>query len=405
LTAAWRLAARGKRVKLLTKGWGATHWGSGCVDVLGCYPLGGRGLVESPLAVLETLTRSQPSHPYARLGTAGVETALQAFQDLCAEVGYPLEGSLERNHLLPTALGAPRPTCLAPATFTAGDLRGSAPMLLVGIAGFHDFSPHLAAANLRAQGIPAEAVIVNPPALAAHTRRDAMTLARLFDTPAFRAEIADSLIRLLALTPRLGRAERIGFPAVLGLRDSLRAVRDLESLLGRRVFEIPGLPPSVPGLRLHHILLDAIRAAGGRVFTGMEAVGSQRAAGKRIEGVWIQSAARPTLHRAQTFILATGGFLGGGFQTDFTGYAQETVFDLPLKAPAGRLDWFRREFLHPQGHPIFQAGLRVGADFRTGLENVYAVGSALAGDFLRERSLEGVALATGIRVGAGLSDG
>jgi len=43
----------------------------------------------------------------------------------------------------------------------------------------------------------------------------------------------------------------------------LRIVGEEAHRLGRRVFEIPTLPPSVPGMRLYEILRSALRAAGG----------------------------------------------------------------------------------------------------------------------------------------------
>jgi len=132
----------------------------------------------------------------------------------------------------------------------------------------------------------------------------------------------------------------------------------------------------------------------------MEVIGAEIEE-NRATGVWVKSAARPSFHAAGRFILATGGFLGSGFQTDHTGYAQEVVFNLPLDAPPNREDWFHPKFLHPQGHPIFRAGVRVDTDFRTALENVYAAGGALPGDFIREYSLEGTALASGFWAGAG----
>ncbi|MBU1661944.1 MAG: anaerobic glycerol-3-phosphate dehydrogenase subunit A, partial [Chloroflexi bacterium] len=273
LTAAWQAASRGLRTKVIAKGWGATHWGSGCIDVLGYYPVSAAKPVEFPVSAIARLVLEQPMHPYARTSLQQIDAALRDFQALCAEAGYPLPGTLERNWLLPSAAGAFRPTCLAPETMIAGDLHSDAPMLLVGFEGYHDFYPHFAAANLSAQGIPAEAVMLDLPSLRARRRVDTMALARLFDNPEFRAEVAE------ALTPRLGNAARVGFPAVLGLHDSLRAARELESSLGRRVFELPGLPPSIPGMRLHDLLVQAIREAGGQVYEGIEVVGVERGAG------------------------------------------------------------------------------------------------------------------------------
>ncbi|MBU0513014.1 MAG: glycerol-3-phosphate dehydrogenase subunit GlpB, partial [Chloroflexi bacterium] len=100
------------------------------------------------------------------------------------------------------------------------------------------------------------------------------------------------------------------------------------------------------------------------------------------------------------FVLATGGILGGGISTNHLGYAQEMVFGLPVDSPEKRADWLRREFLHPQGHPIFRAGIDADENFRSGYDNLFVVGGALGGgDFVRERSLEGVGLVTGYVVG------
>src|SRR5919199_384144 len=72
-------------------------------------------------------------------------------------------------------------------------------------------------------------------ALSAPGRVDlnALALARRFDEPGFRREVVAQLVG------RLGVEERVGFPAVLGIRAPHRAWTELEHALGRRVFEIP----------------------------------------------------------------------------------------------------------------------------------------------------------------------
>jgi glycerol-3-phosphate dehydrogenase subunit B len=70
-------------------------------------------------------------------------------------------------------------------------------------------------------------------------------------------------------------------------------------------------------------------------------------------------------------------------------------------------DWFRNEFLAAGGHPVYSAGIQVDDLFHTLgpggaplYANRYAAGGALGHfDPLRERSLEGVALATGFAIG------
>jgi glycerol-3-phosphate dehydrogenase subunit B len=231
-----------------------------------------------------------------------------------------------------------------------------------------------------------------------------MTLARLFDTPAFRQEVAE------AVKPHLGSAARVGFPAVLGLQQPAEACRHLESLLGRPVFEMPGLPPSIPGLRLHNLLVQAIQRLGGQVYDGIQAVGAE-CAEQQVQVIWSEAAARRKAQRAAHYVLATGGILGGGLVAHEQGVLQETVLGLPLHAPAERDAWFRPEFCAGSGHPIFSAGISVNADFQPVDEhlqpryrNLFAAGGLLGGcDPLRERSLEGVALISGYVIGQRLS--
>ena len=399
LFTAWRAAREGLNVRVVTKGWGALYWHAGTIDVLGYYPESDPLALESPRAGIERLIADQPDHPYAQAGLDALAQALADLQALCADAGYPLHGSLDRNWLLPSAVGAFRPTCLAPATMTAGDLRRRDPMLIVGFAGYHDFFPDLIADNLTAQDVLARGVTLDLPALRRERIVNTMTLARLFERADFRQEV------VRALKPKVGRAARVGFPAVLGLDNALAVKRDLEERLGREVFEIPTLPPSIPGMRLHRLLVGAIRRAGGRVFDGMEAVRAEVADG-RVVAVWTEAAARWRVHRARTFVLATGGFLGGGLWAAADGTVREPIFGLPVVAPQGRLAWFHREFFAPEGHPLWRAGIPtdkegrpVDARGQVVYENLYVIGNQLGrADAIRQRALEGIALVGGGRI-------
>jgi glycerol-3-phosphate dehydrogenase subunit B len=146
----------------------------------------------------------------------------------------------------------------------------------------------------------------------------------------------------------------------------------------------------------------------------MLAVGAETAEGRvtatstgSVQAVYTEAAARQRNHRFDNYVLATGGLLGGGLVTNFEGEIREVIFNLPVVAPGSRLDWFQQEFVTKTGHPIYQAGVRVNEQLQPVAENgrplynnLYAVGCTLAScDVIRERSLEGVALATGYNVG------
>ena len=129
--------------------------------------------------------------------------------------------------------------------------------------------------------------------------------------------------------------------------------------------------------------------------------------GGKITAVWSEAAARRKAQRAASYVLATGGILGGGIVAEERGYAQDTIFNLAVRITPERSAWFQPEFCAPPGHPIFRAGLAVNADFQPidahlqpHHDNLYAAGGILGScDPVRERSLEGIALATGYAVG------
>ena len=79
LTAGWQAAADGEKVCVIAKGWGATHWLPGCVDVLGFYPLDSKSPVKSPAKALKKLIHEQPRHPYALIGVDRLHEALAGF--------------------------------------------------------------------------------------------------------------------------------------------------------------------------------------------------------------------------------------------------------------------------------------------------------------------------------------
>jgi glycerol-3-phosphate dehydrogenase subunit B len=411
LAATWRLASQGKKVRCISKGWSSLFWSSGCIDIFGCASEEPPRPVIYLREALQKLVQDQPSHPYTLAGLAELKRAVVALQRLFDRYRYPMRSTqpddpLAENWLLPTALGALRATCLAPDTMVAGDCRRPQPLILVGFAGYADFYPHFAAANLNAQGIPAQAVWLEIPEILAHRMPTSRILAQQFEKLAFRNQVAAALKEQIQQQGLTKPGLRIGFPAVLGIRPGLETWQALQEALGFPVFEVTGLPPSIPGMRLHQILVRAIEEEQGRVFDGMEALGAE-VAGDAVLRVWSESAARNKYHAARSFILATGGILGGGFSLDTDRKLQANVFDIPIQnRDINRTSqWFQEDFFNPEGHPIFRSGLLVDQNFKpcdpSGqplYHNLAAIGGALMGaDPIREHSIEGIALASAWR--------
>ena len=325
---------------------------------------------------------------------------------LSEEANYPYYGSLDKNILLPTAIGSIRPTCLVPISMVAGDLHDRSPMLIVGFDQFLDFYPALIADNLNCQGFLAKDVSLDLKSLHSRKFMTGMIFARLFDEPDFRQEVIEEL------KPKLGNVSRVGFPGVLGMTKTNEVLQDFEKSLGIKVFEIPGLPPSIPGIRLHNLLVAEIEKHHGSVFNGMLATQADFET-NHISNVLTDAAARESSHPAKYYILSTGGILGGGIITEENGYAKETVFNLPINAPLLRSEWFQDHFLSKNSHPIHTYGVNVNNNLQpiTALkeivyQNLFATGNIIGNcDPIRELSLEGIALATGYKAGESIIKG
>jgi glycerol-3-phosphate dehydrogenase len=403
LTAAYVAAKAKLKVNVVAQGWGAHHWTSGTVDLLGYVPGEPDEAVPRPFAALAKLTAERPGHPYSLLGRDQLKENLDVFAAITAEIGLPYVGAANEgeNMWLPSAVGAARPTYLAPQGQAAGDLGRPEPMLIVGFQGMRDFYPYLIAENLSRQGMAARAAML--PLGLVTDRHDFSTI--------HLAEGFEDEERLALIAARLKEwlrpGERIGLPAIAGIDKHPAVLAELERQTGTAVFEIPTLPPSVPGIRLFKRLRRHLLQMGVRVDAGMKVSGAQVSGNgddAAVASVQIESSARPYKQRADHFLLATGGILGGGFSSDRNGRVWEVIFDLPLNAPQKRSHWFHRNFLNREGHPVFAAGVIVDKNFRplnpAGerlFSNLSAAGNLLAhSDSLQERSMEGVAIGTAI---------
>jgi glycerol-3-phosphate dehydrogenase subunit B len=289
-------------------------------------------------------------------------------------------------------VGAVKPSAVVPETMAGGDLRGGGRFLFVGL-GLKDFYPAYLAENLgHMADVSARATELAPP-LGRDDDLGSVGLARRFEQPDFR----DTVVR--GLKGLMESEERVGFPAVLGMEHAGEVWRELEERLERPVFEVPTLPPSVPGIRLYEAMTDALRQAGGRMLIGQTVVGAETSNG-RVEGVVVEAAARPTTQRARSFVLASGGFAAGGLQLDSYGEIHEPVFDLGVVGlPDGPR--FLPEYMAEQ--PLDRVGIAVDdrlrptdGDGRPTYENLHAAGATLAGAVpWQEASGNGLSLATG----------
>jgi len=277
-----------------------------------------------------------------------------------------------------------------------GDVRVGGKVLAVGFKGLKDFHPALLADGLMraAPGVEARATTLD---LVPEGRSElnALALARGFDDREFRHTVIGQLAR------RLHPSESVAFPAALGISSPHEVWTDLEHGLGCPVFEVPTLPPSVPGMRVFAVLREALRRAGGSVLLNNVVVGAE-VEGSRVRALRVRAGLREERHGADWVVLATGGVASGGIELDSYWRGRETALGLPVTGfpaagePRVHADYFAAHPISPAGVAV-DARLRpVNGDGEPVLENVLVAGATLAGAVpWKEKSGDGISLATG----------
>lgn len=404
-SAAIAAARGGASVRLVTHKENTLRNASGLVDVLGYH-----GSDEPIVEPFEAIPDLPDEHPYRTVGVEAVRESLSLFDEIAGELYEG--GHTETNALSPTYGGRVKPTSRYPRSAAAGLASRAEDTLLVGFEVVTGFDAPLAAERLDST-VPFDVrgVTIRFPG---EFRADARItrLARALDAD----ELLDREHRTgtrEALASRvgehLGDAERVGFPALLG-DDEHRAVREsLEAELGVPVFEVPMGPPSLPGMRLEDRLYEVLEAEGVRVETGNPVVGYDEEDEGRITSVSVDRGRRETPYHAEQVVLATGGLVGKGIDSDREGIS-EPVFDCHVPQPEERYEWFHDGAFDDQ--PFARFGVTVDDELRPldsegepEFENLRAAGAVLGGyDLAREKSGSGVSLATGLVAGRNASE-
>jgi len=346
-----------------------------------------------------------PGHPYARVGENTLRASLSYFKEETALAGLEYCDNGEENHFHVTALGTAKPAYLSPegvfselvkAAFTA-----RSNLAILNFAGFRDFYPRLAAANLAKNPLFSDWKITTgtlslpPIAPKGKNPRElrSIDVARLFDTDTKLAEVAG---KIKGLAPE---ADFVAVPAFLGTSPKRGAEKRLSLLAGRLIYEVPTLPPSLLGMRLDAALKDRFAAKGGVFIAGDRVTGGKITGGK-LCSLSTHQAGEDAIE-ARFFILATGSFFSGGLKSRVDD-VEEPVLNLALDKTLPRSSWHSPRFLGEKSHPFLSFGVSVDenanprdASGRT-VSNLFCAGAVLSGyDPVREGSGSGVAIATG----------
>jgi glycerol-3-phosphate dehydrogenase subunit B len=373
---------------------GQINFASGLIDLLGVHPVGTGRIRSDPWTALGELAADEPGHPYARLTQDQIRLALETVFDFLASARLPYHCEGAANQFVLTPVGTSKVTFALPRTMAPGVrvMADRKPCLIIDFKGLKGFSAAQIAGRLKDRWTGLRAARVRIPG----TRGEINTenFARSLEPEQNRRELA------AAIKPCLKDESALGVPAILGVHRTGQIVADLERWLGVEVFEIPTMLPAVTGLRLRESFESGLRSLGVQFFHQHKV----EAVSRRSDGSWLLTVGDGDVKNylgAKCVILASGRFLGNGLYADRT-RIRETIFDLPVRQPAGRSHWHRKDLLHLKGHPVNRAGLATDMHFRpagsSGMplhDNLFAAGSILADqDWMRQKCGSGLAIAT-----------
>ncbi|MBS1206533.1 MAG: anaerobic glycerol-3-phosphate dehydrogenase subunit [Proteobacteria bacterium] len=368
-----RLSESGQRCAIISRGQSALSFSSGSLDLFSFLPDGQPVTdIDSAIALLE---QQHGAHPYALLGAKAVRRYAQQAQTLLADCKLALLGEIETPHQRVTPLGTFRRAWLSPQEVprkTDAQQRTA----VVGISGFLDFQPQLAAGALRKRGIDAHAEEIELPAL--DRLRDnpsefrAVNIARLLDAPEHYNELYDAL---LPLSQQYGM---LWLPACFGLADN-HVFTQLNKQLACPLRLLPTLPPSVPGMRMQLLLQQRFIQQGGSWMPGDDVLRAD-ISHNHVTQLWTRKHEDIPL-RASHVVLASGSFFSNGLIAG-RDRVRETVFDLDVMQSDKRSDWYRDDVFDSQ--PWQQFGVRTDAQLHglcqgAVVDNLYVIGSVLGG--------------------------
>ena len=398
LAAARTVQQSGRQVVLVWPGLSSLYFLYATVNVIGYATATAADPIADPAQAVARLIAQEPSHPYARAGMTAVEASIALMLEWFSEAGLAWEGTLDRNFLLPTATGTPKPCCLAPASMTAGDLSRPEPIVLCGFTGYQDFAPEFAAANLARQWRTADvsAVRITAPGYGPDRLFTSIDLARSFEDAAFRDAVAAQLRDRVT-----GDGARIGVPGVLGLTRPNETFAAFQRAVGHPVFEIPTVPPSVIALRLFDRLRKHLQEAGIEIIWAAPAHAAEVTDG-RCRSILLKAAGHELPVEAASYVVALEDWVDGAFRAGVH-TVRDPFFHQPIawnKVPTDRTaeSLFASQPFEQVGYALTDRLQPADDNGRPLARNVFCAGGAMAGyDPSGTKSRGGMAIATGYR--------
>ncbi len=376
---------------------GAVTYTTGYLDLLGYHFPEPMDLLDDPWRGLQQLKELHPRHPLSRISENDIRDAFGQVTDFLNECGIHYSSPGGKNLQALTPAGTVKPTLCLPETMLPGvnAFQNKKSAVIVDFKGLKGFSGKQVVANLKNRWPGLTTCRIEfPDARPGELYPEPM--ARALETPYNREKLATRLVEAA------GECNYVGLPAILGIHKPDKVRRELERLTGLTIFEIPTMPPAVPGIRLREMFQQIFPQRGLTLIPQQKV--KKLILHKTRATLELTDNLGPVNIETKCVLLATGRFLSGGLQAGFHG-VRESLLDLPVAQPESRSNWYKKRYTDRKGHPINQAGIEVDSSFRplndqkkVFSKNLFAAGSLLAHqDWIRGRCGAGIALGTAFK--------
>lgn len=369
---------------------------SGLIDLMGVFPVSDGVFQTNPFDAIEAVSQNMPNHPMVKIKQSDISLAIERVVEVLNKCGLPYVCEKEKNQLMITSVGTVKPSYCIPFSMIEGvkAYQSKTPCLIVDIERMKGFSARQVAETLKDEWSDISYTSVAFPEKRGEVFAEAAAVS--LEHPEVLKQFADNII------PHIKENKAVGFPAILGMDKSQQVKEELEKVLGVPVFEIPMLPPSLPGIRLRNTVESYLKDNGVTLLGQKKILAVEKsAAGNHLFTVGEDLDSETVKVEAEAAVLASGRFLGSGLSADYSSII-ETVFGIPVAQPENRRQWHSKDFFDKEGHPINSAGIEtdeffrpLNSDGKPFLDNLFAAGSILANnDWMRMKSGAGSAITT-----------
>lgn len=400
LVSAIRLQENGQKCVVVSTGQSALHFSSGSFDLLNFLP--GGEAVDNPLEMLGQL---DASHPYSLIGSDLISAYSEDFKCMMRRAGIILRGEAKRNQFHFTPMGTVKRTWLMLDDFVSLESSDQLPwkrVAIVNIPGLLDFYTTFIAKEFEKKSVACSVLTARIPGVEKirenPVEMHSVNVARVFESESW----LDVLVNLIR--PVCATVDAVVIPAVFGL-SSAHPFHALKERIPVPVCVLPTIPPSVPGIRIHQLLVRYFIKLGGTYMLG-DLVDRCDMSENRVKAVYTVNNSEMPLE-GKHYILATGSFFSRGIIAR-PDSVYEPVFGLDVRYDSDCSKLYDPNFL--AAHNYTRSGVLVTPDFlalRQGkaIENLSVVGSILAGhNVLHEGCGGGVSVMSAMHVSCGLQN-